>query len=161
MTYALPPGQLRLATPADVDALFAIRVAVTDNALTGDQLADLGITPDAIGAAILAEPCAWVVEIAGEVVGFSMVDDSAGEVFALFVRPEWQGRGFGGRLLVAAEQALFQRHAMIWLVTDGSPGVRANSLYRAHGWRQVARLEGADVRYEKRRGVEGDAGVIA
>ncbi|KTT13669.1 GCN5 family acetyltransferase [Pseudomonas oryzihabitans] len=154
-------AQLRLATPADVDALFAIRTSVTENALTREQLADLGITPETFAAAVAAEPCAWVMEVADAVVGFSLVDLSAGEVFALFVRPEWQGEGFGARLLAAAETALFRRHALIWLVTDGTAAVRANALYRARGWQQVAQLEGKDVRYEKQRGVERSADDIA
>ncbi|KUM44794.1 GNAT family N-acetyltransferase [Pseudomonas sp. EpS/L25] len=154
-------GLLRLATLADVTALFAIRTAVADNALTQEQLADLGITPQAIATALAAEPCAWVLELGGEVVGFSMVDLAAGEVFALFVRPDRQGQGFGSRLLAAAETALFRRHALIWLVTDGASSVRANAFYRARGWQQVARLEGTDVRYEKARLIERNAGDIA
>ncbi len=94
------------------------------------------------------------MEVDGEVVGFSLVDLVAGEVFALFVRPEWQALGFGARLLAAAETALFRKHALIWLVTDGAPSVRANAFYQAQGWRQVAQLQGTDVRYEKSRSVE-------
>ncbi|MDT3720198.1 GNAT family N-acetyltransferase [Pseudomonas oryzihabitans] len=161
MTVQPPRGLLRLATLADVDALFAIRTAVADNALTQEQLADLGITPDAIATALATEPCAWVLERSGEVVGFSMVDLAAGEVFALFVRPACQGQGIGSRLLAAAETVLFRRHALIWLVTDGAPSVGANAFYRARGWQQVAQLEGTDVRYEKRRPLERDARDIA
>ncbi|WP_295463792.1 GNAT family N-acetyltransferase [uncultured Pseudomonas sp.] len=161
MTTQTANGLLRLATLADVEALFAIRTAVADNALTRGQLADLGITPDTIATALAAEPCAWVLELGGEVVGFSMVDLAAGEVFALFVRPDCQGRGIGSRLLAAAETALFRRHALIWLVTDGASSVGANAFYEAQGWRRVAQLEGTDVRYEKTRILERDASDIA
>lgn len=161
VTALATAAQLRLATPEDVDALFAIRTAVRENALSREQLADLGITPESIATMLATAPCAWVVEVEKEVVGFSLVDLSAAEVFALFVRPEWQGRGFGSRLLAAAETVLFRHHGLIWLVTDGAPAVRANAFYQAHGWRQVAQLEGADVRYEKGRGFARNGGDIA
>lgn len=161
----MPPvpdrGLLRLATPADVEALFAVRTAVRDNPLTVEQLAELGITPQTVAAALAAEACGWVLVVDDAVVGFSMVDLEHGELFALFVRPEWQGHGFGHRLLAAAEAALFRRHALIWLVTDGRPAVRANAFYLAHGWHRVASLEGTDVRYEKSRPLEQDAGGIS
>lgn len=160
MTVSAPSVQLRLATQADVDALFAIRLAVTDNALTREQLADLGITPASIAELVAAEACAWVVDVDGEVVGFSLVDLAAGEVFALFVRPDRQGQGFGARLLAAAETALFRQHALIWLITDGAPAVRANGFYQAQGWRQVAHLQGTDVRYEKGRNAGQDVEAI-
>lgn len=153
--------QLRLASLTDVDALFTIRLAVTDNVLTRPQLADLGITPESIAEWIAAEACAWVMEVGGEVVGFSLVDLEAGEVFALFVRPDWQGQGFGTRLLAAAEAALFRHHALIWLITDGTHSVGANAFYRAQGWRLVAQLEGTDVRYEKVRSLERDVNDIS
>ena len=56
MTTLATTAQLRLATPEDVDALFAIRTAVTENALSREQLADLGITPASIATALAAEP---------------------------------------------------------------------------------------------------------
>lgn len=161
MTACAASAQLRLATLADIEALFAIRTAVTDNALTREQLAELGITPESIAELLAAEPCAWVVEVGGEVVGFSLIDLANGEVFALFVRPDWQGQGFGARLLAAAETALFRRHALIWLVTDGRPAVRANAFYRSHGWHRVVSLEGTDVRYEKSRTPGQDQGGIS
>ena len=80
-----------------------------------------------------------------------MIDAEAGELFALFVRPQCEGRGLGAMLLEAAEQALFGNHEVIYLVTDGHEAVRANGFYRRHGWAQVAKVDERDVRYEKRR----------
>ncbi len=90
-----------------------------------------------------------------------MVDIASGELFALFVRPEYEGHGAGRQLLGMAEYQLFREHENIWLVTDGGDGIRANAFYRKHGWQLAARLDERDVRYEKtrsaqRRGVTGD-----
>ncbi|MFC3216670.1 hypothetical protein [Comamonas sp. JC664] len=51
----------------DVDAMFQVRLAVTENSMTSAELAAAGITPASIAEAIRAPPCAWVATIDGEV----------------------------------------------------------------------------------------------
>ena len=80
-----------------------------------------------------------------------MVDRASAEVFALFVRPEWEGRGLGSVLLRAAEAELFREHERIWLLTDGGDEIRANGFYLKQGWELVTRMDERDVRYEKSR----------
>ncbi|MDU9393574.1 GNAT family N-acetyltransferase [Pseudomonas sp. zfem002] len=143
--------ELRAATPADVETLFAIRTSVVQNHLSREQMAELGITPEALVSILAAEPCAWIAEVDGAAAGFAMVDSEIGEVFALFIRPEFEGLGIGRALLALAEACLFQRHERIWLVTDGNPQVRANGFYQRLGWHQVARVDARDVRFEKQR----------
>lgn len=142
---------LRRANVADIDTLFDIRTSVRENHLSREQLTELGITPAALVEAIEAAPCAWISEIDGIAAGFAMVDNAAGELFALFVRPQYEGLGIGRLLLAAAEEQLFGEHASIWLVTDGGEGIRANAFYRRHGWQLAERVDERDVRYEKRR----------
>ncbi|OLU23651.1 GNAT family N-acetyltransferase [Pseudomonas sp. PA15(2017)] len=144
-------GTIRPASVADIDSLFDIRTSVTDNHLSREQLDELGITAEALQQAIEAAPCGWVAELGGVPVGFAMVDFDAGELFALFVRPQHEGKGLGKRLLEAAEQALFARHALIYLITDGDEAIRANGFYSRQGWLQVSEVDDRDVRYEKRR----------
>lgn len=142
---------IRLATCADIEALFDIRTSVIDNHLSREQLDELGITAAALQQAIEESACVWVAELEGAAGGFAMVDAEAGELFALFVRPQCEGKGLGALLLEAAEQALFANHEVIYLVTDGHEAVRANGFYRRHGWARVAKVDERDVRYEKRR----------
>ncbi|OLU17568.1 MULTISPECIES: GNAT family N-acetyltransferase [unclassified Pseudomonas] len=142
---------IRQATVADIDTLFDIRTSVTDNHLSRQQLDELGVTADALRQAIEESPCAWVAELDGVPAGFAMVDMDGGELFALFVRPQHEGKGLGTRLLEAAEQALFARHSLIHLVTDGDEAIRANGFYSRQGWLQVGEVDERDVRYEKRR----------
>ena len=155
------PLSIRLASVADIDSLFDIRTSVRENHLSREQMAVLGITPAVLAEAIQSAACAWIAEIDGMAVGFAMVDIASGELFALFVRPEYEGHGAGRQLLDMAEYQLFREHENIWLVTDGGDGIRANAFYRKHGWQLAARLDERDVRYEKtrsaqRRGVTGD-----
>ena len=141
--------QIRPATEADVEAVFHIRTSVRENHLSLEQMAAMGITPDAIREAIAAEPCAWLAEADGKAVGFAMVDAEEGCVFAAFVLPEWEGRGLGQRLMAEAEASLFRRHETIWLETDGRS--RASGFYAHLGWKPTATDGNGDVRFEKKR----------
>lgn len=142
---------LRQATTADIETLFDIRTSVIENHLSRQEMAELGITPAALAEAIDQAPCAWIAELDGVAAGFAMVDFEAGELFALFIRPHAEGHGLGRLLLNAAEAALFEQHASIWLITDGHENIRANGFYRRHGWALAGAVDARDVRYEKRR----------
>lgn len=149
LTNALSTHQIRPATVGDVAAIFRVRTCVTENVLTLQELADLGVTPDAIAEAIRSAACVWVAEVQGEVVGFSMVEMDTACLFAAFVLPGYEGQGIGRDLVTAGEQALFREHALAWLETDG--GSRAAGFYRRLGWRQTQELGNGDVRLEKQR----------
>ena len=142
---------IRAATANDVDTLCAIRTSVVQNHLSLEQMADLGITPQVLADTLSAAPCAWVAEVDGQAVGFSMVDLAGGEVFAMFVLPTHESLGLGRRLMAVAEAALFERHERVYLVTDGREEVRANGFYQRLGWSVAGRVDGDDVRYEKGR----------
>jgi len=141
------PAAIRPARLSDVPALFKVRTSVKENALTLTELAEQGITPNAIGEVIAGGTCAWVAEIDAQVVGFAMVHLQAGCLFAAFVLPEQEGKGIGTRLIEAAETALFEHHAVIWLETARHS--RAARIYRARGWGNEVSAGGQDVRMEK------------
>ena len=142
---------IRVATPDDIDTLFAIRTSVVQNHLSREQMTALGITPQVLADSIREAPWVWIAEVEGRPVAFSMVDRAAGEVFAMFVQPGYEGLGLGRRLMAVAEAALFEQHERLFLITDGHDEIRANGFYQRLGWSMVARVEGDDVRYEKSR----------
>lgn len=142
---------IRVATPDDIDTLFAIRTSVVQNHLSREQMTALGITPQVLADSIRAAPCVWIAEVEGRPAAFSMVDRAAGEVFAMFVQPGYEGQGLGRRLMAVAEAALFEQHERLFLITDGRDEIRPNGFYQRLGWSMVDRLEGDDVRYEKSR----------
>ena len=62
-----------------------------------------------------------------------------GEIYELYLRPEFQGLGFGRRLFTAAKRDLVQsglKSMVIWALSDNEPAV---DFYRALGGRMVAR----------------------
>jgi len=62
-----------------------------------------------------------------------------GEIYELYLRPEFQGLGFGRRLFTAARRDLVQsgmKSLVVWALSDNDPAVE---FYRALGGRAVAR----------------------
>lgn len=141
--------QIRPATVDDVAAMFQVRLAVTENRMTRDALAAVGVTPDSIAEAIRSAPCAWVATTEGEVAGFAMVDLDSACLFALFVRSNHEGRGMGSALCQVCEQALFAQHEVAWLETAKTS--RAARLYRHLGWGNESDIGDGDIRLTKRR----------
>jgi GNAT superfamily N-acetyltransferase len=140
---------IRNAAEDDIAAIFEVRTSVRENHVSVEQMAAMGITTDTICQALRDEPCIWVAERDGRIVGFSMADAADASVFALFIRPDWQGHGIGSVLMERAEAFLFQRHASIWLGTDAS--TRAAGFYERRGWRRMQILDSGDTRFEKFR----------
>ena len=62
-----------------------------------------------------------------------------GEIYELYLRPEYQGLGFGRRLFTSARRDLAQsglKSMVIWALSDNDPAVE---FYRALGGRAIAR----------------------
>lgn len=62
-----------------------------------------------------------------------------GEIYELYLKPEFQGLGFGRRLFTAARKDLAQsglKSMVIWALSDNEPAV---DFYKALGGRAVAR----------------------
>ncbi|HEU4522941.1 MAG TPA: GNAT family N-acetyltransferase [Thermoanaerobaculia bacterium] len=142
---------VRVATLADVPALFAVRTSVRENHLDLAQLAERGVTFESVTAGIdSAASRTWVAEEGGRVCGFCIADGESGSISALFVSPDFEGRGCGRRLLQTAEDWLAAAgFREIWLQTGQEPDNRAHGFYRAAGWRMTGPADHGDVRYEK------------
>ena len=62
-----------------------------------------------------------------------------GEIYEIYLKPEFQGLGFGRRLFTAARRDLAQsgmKSLVVWALSDNEP---ATEFYRALGGRMVAR----------------------
>ncbi|MFU0507193.1 GNAT family N-acetyltransferase [Pseudaminobacter sp. NGMCC 1.201702] len=127
------------------------------------QGAYAGIIPHrALNAMISRRGSAWwsnairraatvlVVEIGGTIAGYATVGRNRarelpqqGEIYELYLRPEYQGIGLGSRLLAAAREKLAAhglRGMVVWALEDN---VNALAFYEGAGGRDIA--EGVEV----------------
>ncbi len=132
---------LRLATPTDYPAMHRVRVADLENALSNPARITQAEYLDAMGK--LGQ--SWVVEQDGKIVGFAS-GLNTGNVWALFVHPDFEARGYGKLLHVTLVSWLrAQDSRPIWLTTG--PDTRAERFYTLMGWRNCGLVDG-EVRFE-------------
>lgn len=145
---------IRAATPADVKAIAAVRVAAWLTAYRGLLPQPLLDRLDVPGEAehrlrVWDEQhrdprvCELVAEMAGQVVGWAVAGPSRdetrpddGELLGLYAHPQAWGAGVGHRLLEAVEEHLRAREyprAYLWVLEGNT---RAEGFYERHGWRE-------------------------
>jgi GNAT superfamily N-acetyltransferase len=91
----------------------------------------------------------WVWVEDGLIQGFAAGDPGNGQIFALFVDPNREGRGIGRALLPLACATLRNAgHSIATLSTD--PGTRAERFYRADGWKATGVNGKGEIVFEKR-----------
>jgi GNAT superfamily N-acetyltransferase len=121
----------RVAGEQDIPGMVAVRFAVKEN-----RLSDPGfLTPQMWldGLRTSGNANSWVCELDGTIVGFSTARVREADIWALFVDPEFEGRGIGQRLLDLATQ---------WLTSEGvkvielstAAQTRADGFYLQQGW---------------------------
>jgi ribosomal protein S18 acetylase RimI-like enzyme len=91
---------------------------------------------------------ALVVDCDGELAGYATLGrgrsygpEPGGEIYELYVRPEWQGCGLGHRLFVEGRRQLATHgfsKLTVWALADNTLGCR---FYRAMGGTEAARCE--------------------
>jgi GNAT superfamily N-acetyltransferase len=136
------PTVLRQATRNDIPAMHRVRLAVRENRLTSSAIREAHYLP-----AIEVTGRGWVVEVDGAIVAFAVGNEQTGNVWALFVDPDHERRGYGRRLLDVMISWLFSRGLeTLWLTTG--PNTRAQGFYEAAGWQRTGTVAGGDVRYE-------------
>ena len=126
---------IREIEASDIPELFIVRPKTRENAMSVEELARIGITPDSIEAAISGSHKGWLFEDVDEVAGFAMGDSENAELTVMAMLPEYEGRGIGGQLLSRVEAWLgAQGCQRIWLTTDINPELRAYGFYLRQGW---------------------------
>lgn len=134
---------IRPATPLDLPGIWEVRYAVTENTLTPGRISDQEVLDYIEG-----DGRSWVVEHDGRIEAFAMGHATTGQVWAMFVRPQAQGRGYGSQLHRALlDWFATQPVATLWLSTDSNS--RARRFYELHGWHCTGPCGEAEVRYER------------
>ena len=122
-----------------------VRTSVLENRLVSKALSERDYI-----VAIEETGRGWVIELQGAVVAFAVAHGADGSIWALFVDPRHEGRGYGRRLHDTMVTWLWERgHQRLCLTTE--PGTRAERFYRDAGWQRVGAVSGGEVHFELRR----------
>ncbi|MGI9270812.1 MAG: GNAT family N-acetyltransferase [Woeseiaceae bacterium] len=140
---------VRHAHDDDVGTMMDIRLAVRENAMSRAELASRGITVVSLVDMLNSTHTGFCAEDDNGILGFAMADNDDASIFALFVRPEFEGRGIGSELLAAAVDHLVS-HGNDRLTLDTGPDTRAFDFYIRKGWKHIGPTDHDDVLLEYR-----------
>lgn len=133
----------REATVNDIGNISSVRMSVKENVLNNPSL----ITQDDYVNYLTKDGKGWVCEVEDRIVGFSIVGLTQHNVWALFVHPEFEGKGIG-RLLhdMMINWYFNQTNETIWLGTEQN--TKAESFYKHCGWTPVGLHATNEIKFE-------------
>ena len=137
---------IREATVRDIPEMHRIRMSVRENALSDPR----SVQPHHYEPMLNVQGRGWVAEADGRIVGFAVADTTAASVWALFVDPDWEGRGVGRSLHDRMIAWLFAAGFDVLHLTT-TPETRAEKFYIAAGWTFVGSHTDGEVRYRLTR----------
>ena len=133
---------IRIATLTDIAEIQIVRNSVNENKLS---------SPDRVKDADVAEYLThrgkgWVAVIDDKIIGFAIADLIGHSIWALFLLPEYEGRGYGNKLHQTMLDWYFsESRDTLWLTTAAN--TRAENFYNKHGWTEVNYSE-AEIKFE-------------
>jgi len=132
----------REANMSDIPQMQIVRNSVKENQLSNPDLVkdkdyEIYLTDNGKG---------WVCEIENEILGFAIVDLVENNIWALFLKPEFEKQGIGKQLHNMMLNWYFeQTKTPVWLGT--APGTRAEKFYKLSGWKDVG-MHGKETKFE-------------
>ena len=134
---------IREAKIEDIKQIQKVRNSVNENMLTNPNL----VTDNDCKEYITGKGKAWVCEMNTEIVGFAIVDLQANNIWALFLKPEFEKRGIGKKLHdIMLDWYFKQTKNNVWLGT--SPNTRAEIFYRKLGWTEIGTHGKGEIKFE-------------
>ena len=125
-----------------------VRLAVRENVLSSPGR----ISASDYLSSIESKGRGWVIEEEGRIIAFAIGHETDGNIWALFVDPVYEGRGYGRQLHDVMVGWLRSRGLeRLWLTTD--PDSRAAGFYKALGWSHAGLEASGEVRLE----LDGDS----
>ena len=133
----------REAKVADIREIQIVRNSVKENRLSDPNL----VTDKDCEEFIAVRGKGWICETDNRIAGFSIADLKDDNIWALFVRPEYEGMGIGKKLhAIMLDWYFSQGKERVWLGTE--PGSRAALFYRKAGWRQTGMHGNKELKFE-------------
>lgn len=133
----------REAILRDIQQIQIVRHTVRENTLPNREL----VTNKDCEEYLTERGKGWVCEIDDQIVGFSIADLKDNCIWALFLRPEFEGKGIGRHLHDTMLDWYFaQTQDKVWLVTEVN--TRAEKFYRKSGWTEAGSAEEGEIKFE-------------
>ncbi len=133
---------IREATTSDIAQMQVVRNSVKENILFNPAL----VTVEDYVVYLTQRGKGWVCETNGVIAGFAIVDLVNNNIWALFLHPDYEGKGIGLKLHDTMLHWYFnQTQTTVWLGT--SPQTRAEKFYRKRGWIQTG-MHGDELKFE-------------
>lgn len=133
----------REAKTADIPQIQIVRHAVKENVLSDPSL----VTDQDCMEYLAVRGKGWVCEINNLIVGFAIADLQDNNIWALFLKPEFEKQGIGRQLHKTMLDWYFSKKTEpVWLST--SPGTRADQFYRKCGWTETGIYGKNQIRFE-------------
>ena len=127
----------------DIGQIQLVRHSVQENVLSNPAL----VTDEDCEEFLTLRGKGWVCEIENRIVGFAIADLKESNIWALFIHPEFEGKGIGSKLHeMMLEWYFCHSKKDVWLGT--SPGTKAEKFYRAHGWRETGMHGKKEIKFE-------------
>lgn len=132
----------RQATTEDIPQIQIVRNSVKENQLSNPIL----IPDNLVEEFITKRGKGFVCEIDKKIVGFSIVDFAENNVWALFILPNFEGKGIGKKLhQLMLDEYFSKTKETIWLSTEANS--RAETFYKKQGWKNAG-FHGNEVKFE-------------
>ena len=135
--------KIREAKIDDIPQIQIVRNSVKENTLSNPDL----VTDKDCEAFMFERGKGWVCEIDNQIVGFSIVDLKENNIWALFLRPEFEKQGIGRQLHdIMLDWYFSKTKNTVWLGT--TPKTRAEYFYRQSGWIEIGTHGKGEIKFE-------------
>jgi GNAT superfamily N-acetyltransferase len=127
----------------DIEQIQAVRNSVKENVLSNPSM----VTDKDCEEYLTIRGKGWVCVNENTVVGFSIADLKENNIWALFVRPEYEHFGIGKKLhKLTLDWYFSQTKVTVWLGTE--PNSRAEQFYKKAGWRETGVNGKGEIKFE-------------
>ena len=133
----------RQAQIEDIKQIQIVRNSVKENTLSNP----LFVTEKDYQEFLTERGKGWVCEIKNQIIGFAIVDLRDNNIWALFLKPEFEGKGIGTKLQNLMLNWYFENgKENVWLGT--SPNTRAEKFYTESGWVKNGMHGSKEIKFE-------------
>ncbi len=134
---------IREGALADIPQIMEVRLAVKENKLSNPAL----VTDKDCEEFMFVRGKGWVCQTGNRIVGFAIADLVKNNIWALFIHPEFEGKGIGKKLHDTMLNWYFSNTpATVWLGTGAN--TKAVQFYKKCGWKETGKQPNGEIRFE-------------